>query len=38
MKKERIIKVQPVKIEQATILIEGDGDLVPNGKDSGGAK
>lgn len=30
MKKERIIEVQPVKIEQATILIEGDGDLVLN--------
>ena len=30
MKKERIIEVQPVKIEQATILIDGDGDLVLN--------
>ena len=30
MKKERIIEVQPVKIEQATVLIEGDGDLVLN--------
>lgn len=30
MKKERIIEVQPVRIEHATILIEGDGDLVLN--------
>lgn len=30
MKKERIIEVEPVKIEQATICIEGDGDLVLN--------
>lgn len=30
MKKERIIEVEPVKIEQATIYIEGDGDLVLN--------
>jgi hypothetical protein len=30
MKKERIIEVQPVRIEQATVLIEGDGDLVLN--------
>ena len=27
MKKERIIEIQPVKIESATICIEGDGDL-----------
>ena len=30
MKKERIIEVQPVRIERATILIEGDGDLILN--------
>ena len=30
MKKERIIEIQPVKIESATICIEGDGDLVLN--------
>lgn len=30
MKKERVIELQPMKIEQATILIEGDGDLVLN--------
>lgn len=30
MKKERVIEVQPIKIESATILIEGDGDLVLN--------
>lgn len=30
MKKERVIEVQPIKIEHATILIEGDGDLVLN--------
>lgn len=30
MKKERVIEVQPIKIEQATILIEGDGDIVLN--------
>ena len=28
MKKEREIIVEPVKIEQATIYIQGDGDLV----------
>ena len=30
VKKERIIEIQPVKIESATICIEGDGDLVLN--------
>lgn len=30
MKKERIISVEPVKIEHATIYIEGDGDLILN--------
>lgn len=30
MKKEREIVVEPVKIEQATIYIQGDGDLVLN--------
>lgn len=30
MKKERTIIVEPIKIEQATIYIEGDGDLILN--------
>lgn len=30
MKKEKIISVEPIKVERATVFIEGDGDLVLN--------
>ena len=30
MKKEKIISVEPIKVEHATVFIEGDGDLVLN--------
>lgn len=30
MKKERVIEIQPIRIERATIMIEGDGELILN--------